>query len=371
MSEEVDRNKVFQTIRVRTSLKNDGCWIQNSKQEKEKQDKASTVQASPVKQNSYVLSTAKRFESVDSPPSAALQKAQFSPSKGDSADQANAEVIPPQKDAQPEESTVESTDDGKPQAPTEELNGEAQPKHSVVNTTAKNKEEHADATIDLSNVEQVEAEVSADTHVEDLVAETSAAAVTEESNDTAEVPAAPAVKLKPQENPSIETEPANLTRLEDAGTVSTVQLAEGSCEEDPLEQATADVVKAVIEGAVKSFPETPAVTDAAGEEAPLHVSVEPVPDLVTETVSESPTQAETAVKSVEGEVESAALAEILLKTRATEAVEVQLVDNTVVEPTPERAADPVVELNIKDALESKRWTWSHRTLKLLPSLCKI
>ncbi|TDH04820.1 hypothetical protein EPR50_G00136410 [Perca flavescens] len=119
-------------------------------------------------------------------------------------------------------------------------------------------------------------------------------------------------------------------------------------------------VEDVAKVAVESSPETPAVTGAAGEEVALQVSVEPVPDLVAATVPELPTQpaAETAVKSVERKVESAASAEPVLKTGAEEVVEFEVapVVNTVVEqsvePTPERAADGVVELNIEDAVES-------------------
>ncbi len=37
---DVDRNKVFQTTRVRTALKNDVSWIQKSKQDKKEEDKA-------------------------------------------------------------------------------------------------------------------------------------------------------------------------------------------------------------------------------------------------------------------------------------------------------------------------------------------
>ncbi|KAI9527399.1 hypothetical protein NQZ68_030851 [Dissostichus eleginoides] len=67
MSQAVDRNKVFKTTRMRTSLKNDECWIQRAKQEKKEEELASTDQAvesrpSPARLSSYVLSTVKRFE---------------------------------------------------------------------------------------------------------------------------------------------------------------------------------------------------------------------------------------------------------------------------------------------------------------------
>lgn len=226
----------------------------------------------------------------------------------------------------------------------------------VANTTAENKEEHADTIVEQSSVERV----SADTHVEDPVAETSAAAGTEESKDTAEVPAALAVELKPQEEPSTETEPANETNVEEAGIESTVQSAERSCEKSPPEQTAEKTVEAVAEVIVESSPDKSDVINATpGEEAALQDSVEPVPDLLAESVSESFTQpaADTTVKSVECNVEPAVSTESVLQTRAEEVIEcpVQPIDSTVVEqsvePTPEIAADRGVELNIEDALE--------------------
>ncbi|XP_037604349.1 zinc metalloprotease ZmpB isoform X2 [Sebastes umbrosus] len=326
MSKGADKIKVFKTTRVRTTLKSDGFWIQKLKHEDEEQDKARTehvleTRPSPVRQNSYVLSTAKMFESVDCPLSPPHHKTQFAPSEGDSANQANGEVIPPLKDAQPEGSTVETTDDAKPQAPTEELiqndeaqpeksvadnvehndgaaevsaeihvseciqNGEAQPESStkenpeavpaeqpVANATAENKGEHADATVDQSNIEHNEANVSADVHVEDPVAESSSA--------VAEVPALPAVELTPQEEPATETEPANATHLEDAGVESTVKPEEGSCEACPPEQAAEEIVEAVAEVVAQSSPDTSDVVDATpGEEDALQDSVEAVADV--------------------------------------------------------------------------------------------
>ncbi|XP_034406094.1 uncharacterized protein si:dkey-125i10.3 isoform X2 [Cyclopterus lumpus] len=384
MSKEVDRHTVFQTTRVRTPLKNDVCWIHKSKQEQEasRTDHAVETRPASVKRYSYVLSTAKKFD--------------------DSSNQANFEVIPPQEDAQPEGSTVETTDDAKPQAPIEELiqKDEAHPEKTVANTTAEIKEEYA--AVYQSNVEQngVAAEVSADAHVEDPVVETSAV---------------PVVELKPKEKPTTKTEPANATQLEHAGAQSIVHPAEGSCEKGPSEQATEEIVEAVAEVAVESSadtsdvvnvtlikevafqesvgavaeavtkpssgmsdvvnatpgkeaalqdsvdavdevavessPETPAVTDAAGENAALQVTC---PDLVENTASETSTQA-AAEEPEEFIVESAASAEPVLKTGAEEVVqcEVQPVYKPVVEQSvePERAADHVVERTIKDAVE--------------------
>ncbi|KAF1378727.1 hypothetical protein PFLUV_G00193520 [Perca fluviatilis] len=67
MSNDVNRHKVFQTTKVRTSLKNDSCWIKKAQEETEEQYKARTdhgveIKPAPVRQNLYVLSTAKKFE---------------------------------------------------------------------------------------------------------------------------------------------------------------------------------------------------------------------------------------------------------------------------------------------------------------------
>lgn len=525
MSKDVDRNKVFQTIKVRTSLKNDVSWIHKSKEpENERTDQAVEKKPVPVRQNSYVLSTAKLFESLDSPPRPPLQTTKFIASEGNSTNHANGEVIPPQKEAQPEGSTVETKHAIKSQVLTEELieNDEAQPASStnenpeavfsfrpadqpidnaatenkeenadtavaksnvednegaaevsadvhvekciendeaqpvsltnenpeavspvqpaeqpVADTTEENKEKHADATVDQTNIEQNEVKISEDACVEVPVAETCAADGAEESKDNDEDPAALAVEQKPQEEPSTKTEPANATPLEEAGVESTVQPAEKSCEKcppqpaaeeiveaveevgskssldksvminaalgeeeegtlqdrvepvpdlliesvpesptqppaeiateetcetGPPEQAAEETVEAATEVNVESSPETPAVIDAAEETAPLDI-VEPVPDLVADTVSELSTQpaAETVVESVECKVESAALAEPVLEAKAEVVVvecEIQPADNTVVEQsvdlTPENAADPVVEQGVKDVVTPLR-----------------
>ncbi|XP_022618424.1 uncharacterized protein LOC111234556 [Seriola dumerili] len=284
MSKDVDRGQVFRTTRVRTVLKNDGSWIQKSSQEKDEQDEARTDHAvetkpAPVRQKSYVLSTAMKFESVDSPLSPPLEKTQLSPSKGDSANQANADVIPLQNDAQPEGSTVETTDYTKPQAATEELiqNGKVQIEKIVANTAAENKEEYADTKVDQSNVEHSEAKVSAVADVKDPVAEISDVAGTGESKDPAEVPAVLAVKA--QEEPSVETDPANAAHLEDTGVESTEPSAEGSSNKCPPEHAAEDIFKAVAVVVVESSPDTIDVTP--GEEAALQNRVEADPDLLS------------------------------------------------------------------------------------------
>ncbi|XP_032389860.1 zinc finger protein 185 isoform X2 [Etheostoma spectabile] len=405
MSNDVNRHKVFYTTRVRTTLKNDGCWIKKAQEETEEQCKARTdhaveIRPAPVRPNSYVLSTTKKFE-LQAPKEELTQKCVE-----------QQEISVTNKSAENKEEYIAAVyqsnvqhNDGAAEVYSE-VHFAEQP---AANTTAENKGEHAGATVGQSNIEHNEVKVSADAHVEDTVAEIFAAAGTEESKDTAEVPAGPALKLKSQEEPSNKTEPAN------AVVETAVQPAEGSCEKSSPEQAaddsvkavaevvakstsdtsdvvnatlgneaalpdgvkavaevvvksspkTSDVVnatpgkeaalpdgvKAVAEVVVESSPDTPAVTGGSGEEAALQVNVEPVPDLVAGNVPESPTQpaAETSVKSLESKVESAAKAEEVVE------FEVAPVVNTFVKqsvkPTPKRAADGVVELNIKDAVE--------------------
>lgn len=119
----------------------------------------------------------------------------------------------------------------------------------------------------------------------------------------------------------------------------------------PPEEDTKDTVGDAAEVVVETLPENPAVNNATPGEASLLNSEEPVPD----TPSERPT--DPVVKYVECKDESAALEEPLLKTRTEEVVEcqAQCVDNTAVEqslqPTPQSAADPMVELKIEDAIE--------------------
>ncbi|XP_008293449.1 uncharacterized protein KIAA0754 [Stegastes partitus] len=351
MSKDVDRNQVLKTTRVRTSLKNDGSWIHKSKEDKEEQDKEGTFQTVeakrvPVRQSSYVLLTAKRFESIDSSLSPPLQKTEVIPSEGDSAPQANGDVIPAKKDAQPEGSTVETTGDTKPQAVVEELqNSQAELEKSAADTTTENKEECAETPVDKSKVEHTEAaaEASADVHVEENIqpvssaeenpetvspvvtddqpltnttaenkeeqadpsiidhseavisadanvenpaAEISAVTDAAESKSTAEVPAALILEAKPQEESLIKTEPATATNLEDAGAEISVQPTEGGSEKSPPEQTTGEAVAAAANLMVKSLSETTDVTNAT----PGEVSEESVPDLLLESITKSPTQ---------------------------------------------------------------------------------
>ncbi|XP_034745848.1 zinc finger protein 185 isoform X2 [Etheostoma cragini] len=406
MSNDANRHKVFYTTRVRTTLKNDGCWIKNAQEETEEQCKARSDHAvelrpAPVRPNSYVLSTTKKFE-LQAPKEELTQKCVEQP-----------EISVANKSAENKEEYAAAVYQSNVQhndgvaVVYAEVHFAEQP---AANTTVENKGEHADATVGRSNIEHNEAKVSADVHVEDPVAESFAAAGTEESKDTAEVPAVLAFKLKSQEDPSSKTEPENAvveTAVQPAGgsyekssseqaaddSVEAVAevVAQSSSEKSEVANATPrkeaalpDGVKAVAEVVVKSSPKTSDVVNAtpgkeaalpdgvkavaevvvksspeksdvvnatSGEEAILKGNVEPVPDLVAGTVPESPTQpaAETAVKSLESKVVSAAEAEEVVE------FEVAPVVNTVVEqsvkPTPERPADDVVELNIENAVE--------------------
>ncbi|XP_044079512.1 fibrous sheath CABYR-binding protein [Siniperca chuatsi] len=226
----------------------------------------------------------------------------------------------------------------------------------VANTTAENKREYADTTAHQSNVEHNEANVSADVHVEDPVAETSAAASKKGSHpeqaaeEIVEAVAEVVVESSPDKSDAINATPGEEAALRvepvpdlvadnvsESPTYPGAETAtEGSCEKGPPEQAAGETVSAVAEVAVESSPETPAVTDTAGEEAALQDHVE-------------------TVKSVEGKVESESAGPVL-KTRAEEVVECEVqplfaVVEQSVETTPESTADCVVELNIEDAVE--------------------
>ena len=102
---------------------------------------------------------------------------------------------------------------------------------------------------------------------------------------------------------------------------------------------------------MESSPETPPVNNETPEDAAVQGTVEPILDTASESLTES------AVKSVESEVESQVPAEPVLETRTEEVAEceVQPVNNTVVEQSaesaPENAADHATELIIQDTFE--------------------
>lgn len=220
----------------------------------------------------------------------------------------------------------------------------------VSDTTTEKKEEYVNTPVDVEYNKGV-AEASAAASVEACVAKTSAEAGTEENKEAAEIPAVLTVELKPEVEPSSETEPTDVTNHEPAGVQSTACPAEGSCEKCPAEKYTEETVEAVAVVVEESLPETPAVTNAAAQEAASKDSREPVPDLLDDTVSESPTQpaTETSVKSIE----SAAPAQPAPNTRAEEESKskVQTAKDTTAQPAPETPAEHAAELRIKDAIE--------------------
>ncbi|XP_020491161.2 zinc finger protein 185 [Labrus bergylta] len=416
MSKEVDRKQVFQTTRVRTSLKNDLSWIQKSKQPQKEQENARTEEAvvetkpSPVRQSSYVLSTIKKFE-PEAPAERTIQN--------DGPEISISNTIAENKGANADASVdkingehIEVAAEVSADVLVEECihNGEAQPvssaedkaKLQVANSVAILKEEVADTTVE-------EAKISADTTVEDHV-----------------VHVALPVEVKTQEKPAPEPESTNATLVEDGAVEPTVQSTE---ESHPPEQAAKEMIKSVVEVSVESSSDKTDVTDAKpGEDSALQESVEkvaellaesesesptqavteescekdvaeetveataavesslktpdvtqmekeeaapgshkePVPDLGADTVSVSPTKvaAEPEVKSVACE-ESAASAEPLLKTTVEEVVEceIQPVVEQSVEPAPESAADPVV-----DDAEAAQDTFTYRVIELTDAL---
>ncbi|XP_069002781.1 fap1 adhesin isoform X1 [Embiotoca jacksoni] len=389
---DVDRNKVFQTTRVRTTLKNDGCWIHRSKADKEEQDKAGTIhdvetKPSPVQQSSHILMTARKFESIDSSQSPPLHKTKDIAFEGDSDNKANGEIILARTDAQPEGSTVETADDTKPQALIEELiqNRVEQPEKSAGTATAENKEEGREVAVDKSNVEHSDgaAEVSADVHQAECIQPVSLArenpealcpvepaeqplAITTAENKEVHVdtPADPsdhneakvsadanvenlaaeitavggteehestlAVEREPHEGSLIKTEPLSATNLEVKGI--SAQPTEGICETCPPENVTEEVVAVATKVIVESWPETADVTDAtAGEEASLQVNVESVPNLLLDSASKSP---ETPAKNIGTPGEEAAL-------------------QNIVQPVPDALSKPPAQPAAKTAVRSE------------------
>lgn len=330
MAQDVDRNKVLQTIRVRSAIKKDGSWIQGQNDAKKEQDTAGTSHAVETKpspfRGSHVRSTAKRFEAIDSSPSSPLQKAEVVPSEGDSTNQASGEIIPALKDTQPKGSAAET----KRQAPTKEpiQSFKAQPEKAFTDATAENTEQHADAPADTCHNE---AEASADADVKNPAVKIAAVEGTvRESGESKCAAGVPGECL-------IKREPANATNLEHAGV---------NLHKPPA------VATSGKEASLQGSGETPAVSDATPKEkAALQNSVISVPDTLPKPSAQPDAD---DVKSVESKVKSAKPSEAVFKTGTDELVEC-IADNTVVKKsfasTPKTAADHVKELNTDDALE--------------------
>ncbi|XP_042076763.1 zinc finger protein 185 isoform X2 [Haplochromis burtoni] len=330
MSKDINRSEVLQNIRVRSTLKKDGSWIQRSNDAKKEQDTAGTntdveTKSIPAR-SSQVRLAARRFEAIDPPPSSPLQKAEVISSEGNSANQASAENISAPKDTRPEGSTVKIEPQPPTKAPIQNIN--AQPEKTFTEATAENTEQHADAPADTCHNED---KASADADVKNPPAEISAAEGTvresSESKSTAGVSGESVIK----------TEPPNTTNLEHAG----VNMY------GPPALATSGK-EASLQGGV----ETPAVSDATPEEeTALQNSTISVTDTLPAPSSQS--DADTA-KGVEFKVECAPPSEPVFKSGTEEAVERED-EGTVVEqsfdPTPKTAADCDKELNIEDALD--------------------
>ncbi|KAE8287854.1 hypothetical protein D5F01_LYC13911 [Larimichthys crocea] len=127
--------------------------------------------------------------------------------------------------------------------------------------------------------------------------------------------------------------------------------AKGSHDKDPPEQAVVETVETITEVNVASVPEAPAVIEAAGEEAVVQQSVEQVPDLVVESVSELPPEpaAEAATEGShdKGPPEQAAKEAVNPETEvnvaSSPAVTDAAGDDTAVQDSVEQIPDLVVE----------------------------
>ncbi|XP_029924451.1 zinc finger protein 185 [Myripristis murdjan] len=359
----VSRTQVFRTTKVRHSLKGDSSWIHKPKDTEEEEEKPRAdppVETKPlaVRQNSYVLSTAKKFGSVTSPVSPPCEKPHFLPAEGESDNHANGEDAPAKDDTQPKDATVKAAEDIKPEAATEELiqNGVEEPapatsgnsegvelnEQPAADATSKPEGECVDAPVEQSEGEPKEgaAEVSADTCEGDDVGESSAEAVTEQSQDTAEVPAELTVELKeesnekPKEEPSAVPELEKISNLEDVAVESTIQPTEGDGEVPPPESDEKPEVEPSAE---------PANTSNL-EDAAVDSTIQPVEETTVEAAPE-PAVEEAVTPAVEAAVESSAESAAVTNAESTPP------DAAVVPPVPELFADSVSEPPIEPAAE--------------------
>ncbi|KAI9527398.1 hypothetical protein NQZ68_030850 [Dissostichus eleginoides] len=210
---------------------------------------------------------------------------------------------------------------------------------SVVKTAeqsvAEIKEDQSDATIEQPKIEaeDVENEALAEAAVK---SPTDGPAVTDAAGEESPIQV------------SVETVP-DLVSAQSAAEMAT----EGSCDKGSQEPAAVEVVEVVAEAAVESSPETPAVTDAAGEESVTQVSVKTVPDLVAESVSEVPAQsaAETEQAAVEV-VETVTEAEVKVVETVTEVSPSDTSDVVNATPGEVAAVQDIVEAVAEVAVES-------------------
>ncbi|KAM4544705.1 uncharacterized protein PAE49_017543 [Odontesthes bonariensis] len=325
MSKDVDRNLVLRNIRVRHAVKNDGSWIHKSKDERTVHEVES--KPSPTRQKSYVLLTARRFDN--------------------SANEANGDDNPAQKDGQPERSTAETKDDTKPQEPTEPLiqDCETQPKQSFTGTNPENKEGDGEAAAaaaaaavksDVDHSERA-ADVSADVldeHVQ-LVSSAKKDPDAVSHVEPAEQPLTDATADDKEEHADTPTEPSNVDHEVEVSTYTNVENSLPSTAES---KGTVEVPAAAE---VEPKPQEPACATRL-EDAGADI-------LTDESLEEFPPQ--------QAKEEIVASAEPVLESRTEEVAEceAQSTDNAAVEQSVEPSAEVesghTVELNIEDAVK--------------------
>lgn len=332
---------MFRTTRVRTTLKNDASWILKPKDEEEEQDKAGTnhtERSRSSRQNSYVLSAARKFGAIDSSVSSSLQKTEVTPSEGpqatteaprlnaDAHSEKNVGIGKENGEAAVDKPSVEQSDGSAgatADVPVEDSTQSVSliekiieavspvepPEQPLSNTTSEKLEEHADAPADPSNTDNSEVNVAGAANVENVdnpSGEIPPVDETVETNGTTGITAAPSE-----------------TAVEEVGPETSAQPEVESCA--PAEQAAEEIVAASPEVTVESSTETIDVKmTASAEQTSVETSVESVPDIVqsvTEAPSEpaseitaedSSSQAEAEVKGTEEIV--AAAAEIVVES---------------------------------------------------------
>ncbi|XP_029375063.1 fibrous sheath CABYR-binding protein [Echeneis naucrates] len=299
MPQDVDRGQVFKTTRVRTLLKNDGSWIQKSQQDEEEQDKMHNteqmVHAEETKpalesQKSYVLLTAKKFESQA--PTHEITEDGEAQIENITAENKEKCVDIPVTQSNTNDSERAAEVDANAHVVEQVQNGEAQNVLSTKETPEEvspmepSEEQDATTPAEQSNTEHSEAQVSAIADADVPVAETSNVPGTDGSEDNEEVPAVIVVEVKLHEEPAIKMQ--NAADLKDAGAESTEPPAEESVNKCPPEYSTGEMFKAEAVVLEESLPDlTDVIHPAQGEELALQNSKEA--DLPVESVSKPPT----------------------------------------------------------------------------------
>ncbi|XP_034540318.1 retinitis pigmentosa 1-like 1 protein isoform X2 [Notolabrus celidotus] len=229
------------------------------------------------------------------------------------------------------------------------------PVASPANSTPQGERSTEPKTVDTMNVEAAAVEPTDQSAEESSPAEHAAEEIIKAVTEVAVEPSSDkgdVTDAKPGEEAAVQESVETVAELsaESASESPTQVAAEAATEvssEKGTEEAAKETVEAVAEVAVESVHEIPVVTETAEEKVAPQGHVDPVPDIVADTVSVSPAPAapETEVKSVECEVQSAASVEPVSETTVEEVVEsvVQPVVEQSVELAPESAAEPVVD----------------------------